>query len=423
MRILFFTHYFPPEVNAPANRTREHCREWVAAGHEVHVITCVPSHPIGEPFPGYHRTWYQREEIDGIVVHRVRTYLAPNKGVLKRTLNFLSFVPTSIWRALQLGSFDVIVGTSPQFFCAVATWLAAKLMWTPWVFELRDLWPESIPAVGAARGYMPLALLERLELRMYRHASAVVCVTRSFIGNLASRGIDPAKLHYVPNGVDVDCWTKGSRAEGRAALDARDGQVLVTYTGTIGMAHDLGTVLTAARSLQASHPEIRFAIVGDGAELPALRSRAEAEGLSNVTFTGLVTRERVADLLAASDISLVTLKASDVFKTVLPSKMFESMAAARPIVMTVGGEAKSTLERACAGLAVTPGDAAGLEAALVRLAADPALRSRMGVSGARFVEREFSRRVWARRYIDLLDAVHLFPSRTGGYGDRVPTVD
>ena len=122
MRILFFTHYFPPEVNAPANRTHEHCREWVAAGHEVHVVTCIPSHPFGKPFPGFRRRWYQHDQIDGIHVHRVWTYMAPNRGVLRRTLNYLSFVPTAALRALRLGRFDVAIGTSPQFFCAVAVW-------------------------------------------------------------------------------------------------------------------------------------------------------------------------------------------------------------------------------------------------------------------------------------------------------------
>jgi len=409
MKILFLSHYFPPEVNAPANRTHEHCREWVKAGHEVHVVTCVPSHPVGAPFPGYRQSWYQREEVDGIVVHRVWTYLAPNKGVLKRTLNFLSFVPTAVWRALRLGSFDVVIGTSPQFFCAVATWMVAALTRTPWVFELRDLWPESIPAVGAARRYMPLSLLERLELFMYRRSSAVVCVTRAFIENLERRGIDGGKLHYVPNGVDADRWATGSRPAGRAMLGAGDRDLLVTYIGTIGMAHDLGTVLAVAASLKTSHPEIRFAVVGEGAELPALRAEAAAEGLSNVTFTGLVAREKVADLLAATDLSLVTLKRSEVFKTVLPSKMFESMASGTPILLSVSGEAQRTLERAGAGVAVAPGDPEALERAILDLAADPARREAMGTAGAQFVAREFSRGVWARRYIDLLGAMRWQP--------------
>jgi hypothetical protein len=151
VRILFFTHYFPPEVNAPANRTHEHCREWVAEGHDVHVVTCTPSHPIGKPFPGFRRCWYHYEQIDGIHVPPRVDAPRSESWSTRRTINYLSFIPTSVFRALRLGRFDVTIGTSPQFFCAVATWLYARLRPTPWVFELRDLWPASIPSVGAMR--------------------------------------------------------------------------------------------------------------------------------------------------------------------------------------------------------------------------------------------------------------------------------
>jgi len=403
MRILFLSHYFPPEVNAPANRTHEHCREWVKAGHEVHVITCVPSHPRGVPFHGYRSRWYQREQIDGITVHRMWTYLAANSGVLKRTINFLSFVPSAVARALTLGSFDVIIGTSPQFFCAVATWMAASLKRTPWVFELRDLWPESIEAVGAGRAYMPLGLLHRLEMRMYRGARMVVSVSRSFMDNLESRGINRAKMAFVPNGVDAEFWKAGSREAGRAALQAKPSDLIVSYIGTVGMAHDLGTVLDVAGRFKSEQPNVRFVIVGDGAELPMLRQRATGAGLTNVVFSGLVPRARIPDYLAASEVSLVTLKRSDVFKTVLPSKMFESMAAGTPIVLAVEGEAKQILVQSGAGVAAMPGDAGSIASELAILLQNAERRRAMGAAGALFVEQEFSRAAWARRYLTVLD--------------------
>ena len=403
MRILFLSHYFPPEVNAPAVRTFEHCREWVKAGHDVHVITCVPSHPAGVVFRGYRSRWYQREEHEGIVVHRVWTWLAANKGILKRTLNFVSFVPSAVWRAMALGSFDVIVGTSPQFFCPVAAWIAASAKGTPWIFELRDLWPESIAAVGAKRRYMPMGLLEWLELHLYRRACAVTCLSQSFVRNLAGRGIAPSKLSYVPNGVQTTFWAAGSRTRGRSALGIDERSFVVSYVGTVGMAHDLGTVLEVAKRLRHERSDVRFVIVGDGAERQMLSDRAAAEGLSNVTFTGLVPRERIPDYLAASDISLVTLKRSDLFKTVLPSKMFEAMAAARPVVLAVEGEAKQVLDRAAAGLAVAPGDPKAMADAVIRLAGDHELCHIMGLAGRQFVDREFSRAVWADRYLDVLE--------------------
>jgi glycosyltransferase involved in cell wall biosynthesis len=402
VRIVFFSHYFPPEVNAPANRTHEHCREWAKAGHEVHVITCTPSHPFGTPFEGYRSPWYRRDEVDGIHVHRVWTYLAANRGVLRRTLNYLSFIPTAAWRGWRLGPFDVAISTSPQFFCAVAAWLYTRVRPTPWVFELRDLWPESIPAVGAMRTSFALRLLERLEMRMYRDATAIVAVTQPFIDTLASRAVPLHKMHFVPNGIEPSFWLTDAREATRTALGVAPNEVLACYVGTIGMAHGLGTVLDAAERLRASTPNVQLLIVGDGAELAELKRVAASRALTNVRFTGMVPRAAVPDILAASDMALVTLKPAAVFKTVLPSKMFEAMAAHRPILLGVDGEARSLLERAHAGVAFPPGDAAALAESIARLVADPAGRAAMGDAGGAFVKREFSRQVWACKYADVL---------------------
>jgi len=414
VRIVFFSHYFPPEVNAPANRTHEHCREWVKAGHEVHVVTCTPSHPIGRPFDGYRRDWYRHDEIDGIHVHRVWTYLAPNRGVIRRTLNYLSFIPTAVWRAWRLGGADVAIGTSPQFFCAVATWVYARVTRTPWVFELRDLWPESIPAVGAMRKSIALRLIARLEMRMYRDATAIVTVTQSFITTLAARGVAASKMHFVPNGIDPAFWRSTSGPSVREELGLSATDVLACYVGTIGMAHGLGTVLDAAEMLRVRMPQAHVLIVGDGAELESLKALAASRRLTNVRFTGLVPREKVPAILAAADVALVTLKPADVFKTVLPSKMFEAMAARRPILLGVDGEARAVLERAGAGVAFPPGDAAALAAAIERLGPDPAARDAMGEAGRSFVKREFSRAAWAARYIDLLSKMATPPLPAAG---------
>jgi glycosyltransferase involved in cell wall biosynthesis len=406
VRILFLTHYFPPEVNAPATRTYEHCREWVAAGHEVHVVTGVPSHPAGRPFSGYRRRWHGHELVDGIHVHRVWTYLADNRGVVRRTLNYLSFAASGAWRGWRLGRFDVAIGTSPQFFCAVGTWLLARTRRIPWVFDLRDLWPESIAAVGVMkRQSTAMRWLERLELELYRDAAAVACVTRSFVTTLAARGVDAGKLHYLPNGVIREFWADGARDETRRTLGLASDTVLVSYVGTTGMAHGLSSLLEAAVHLEQHVPQVQVLIAGDGAELEGLRVAAAELRLTNVRFTGLVPRARVPSLLAASDILLVTLRPSELFRTVLPSKMFEAMAAARPIVLGVDGEARETLLEARAGIPVPPGDSVALADAVRTLARDRALREEMGASGLAFVHREFSRRRWAAGYLALLETV------------------
>jgi glycosyltransferase involved in cell wall biosynthesis len=325
--------------------------------------------------------------------------------VLRRTLNFLSFVPTAVLRALRLGRFDVILGTSPQFFCAVAAWLSAVAKRTPWIFELRDLWPESIGAVGAIRTNLVLRLLERLELRLYHSASGVVCLTRAFMSNLSGRGVDVQKLAYVPNGVSPSFWNSGSRRLGRERLGIGDQEIAVGYVGTVGMAHGLGTVLDAAQKLAASQPQIRIYVVGDGAELPELKRRAAALGLTNVTFTGLRPRGEIADVMAAIDIALVTLMPSDTFKTVLPSKMFEAMAAGKPIVLAVEGEARDVLTAAGGGLCVEPGNPDALARAITSLAANAEFREQLGAAGAAYVRCEFDRGVWANKLAQILTTV------------------
>jgi glycosyltransferase involved in cell wall biosynthesis len=405
MKVLFLSHYFPPEVNAPAIRTFEHCREWAAAGHEVHVITCVPSHPRGIPFPGYRTARYQREELEGIQVHRIWTYLAANQGVVKRTLNYASFLPSAAWRALRLGPFEVIIATSPQFFTAVTGYCVSRLKAAPWIFELRDLWPDSIAAVGAMKSSRLLRMIEKFELHMYRHAQAVVCLTHAFVENLKQRGITSKKLYYVPNGVEVGYWRKGNGAKVREKYGMTDEECLVSYIGTIGMAHGIHTILDCADSLKAVHPDVRFLVVGDGAELDGIREQVKSRRLSNVLLPGLIPHEAVKDYLAATDISLVLLRRSEVFLTVLPSKMFESMAAGKPIILGVEGEARRVLEQSGGGLAVPPENSQALAQAILTLVRDREFRENLGKSGSLFVASEFNRKALAAKYLSLLESI------------------
>jgi glycosyltransferase involved in cell wall biosynthesis len=250
---------------------------------------------------------------------------------------------------------------------------------------------------------LPLRMLEKLELHMYRSARQVVCVTRSFVRNLEGRGIEGGKLAFVPNGVEPGHWNGGDGERVRRELGVGASEVVVSYIGTVGMAHGVGTVIEAARRVAESGLPVRFLVVGDGAELDELRRRASEQGAGNVTFTGLVPRERVRDYMAATDVALVLLRRSELFRTVLPSKMFEAMDAGKPIVLGVEGEAREVLESAGAGLPVTPEDAIEVAEAVLRLAADPALRAQMGRAGAEFVAREYDRRAWGAQLLSILE--------------------
>ena len=203
MHVLFLTDNFPPEVNAPASRTHEHCRQWVAAGARVTVITCAPNFPKGRVFDGYRNRLWQQEVMDGVRVIRVWSYITANEGFARRVLDYMSFMLSAFLASLFVRRVDVVVGTSPQFFTAVAAWAVGAIKRVPFVFELRDLWPESIKAVGAMKQSAAIRLLERLEMFLYRRAARIVSVTHAFRETLIKRGIDGAKIDVVTNGVDV----------------------------------------------------------------------------------------------------------------------------------------------------------------------------------------------------------------------------
>lgn len=404
MRIVFFSHYYPPEVNAPASRTSEHCREWARLGHDVTVVTSAPNHPKGELYPGYRNRLFQREVIDGVKVVRVWTYLAANEGFLRRTLNYFSYMLTAALAVPRLPRPHVYVSTSPQFFCGLAGMVAAKMRSRPWVLEIRDLWPESIITVGAMRKGVAVRLLEWLERLAYRKADRIVSVTDSFVPHITSRCQDEAKIDVIKNGVDLSLFKRGSDPDTVKRELGLEGRFVAAYVGTHGMAHGLDTLLDAATVLKHD-ARIGFLMVGDGAEQARLAARVTNERLDNVKIVGQLPKARMPAIWAATDASLILLKRSDTFLKVLPSKMFEAMAMEVPIVLGVEGEAKALLEAACAGIAITPESAGELAAAVSGLCDDAALAASFGGRGSAFVRDHFDRAQLAQRYLDMLESV------------------
>lgn len=375
MRILFLTDNFPPEVNAPASRTFEHCREWVRAGHQVTVITGAPNFPKGKLFPGYRNWLWQRETMEGIEVVRVWTYIAANAGFARRTLDYLSFMVTGFLVGLFQRRPDVIVGTSPQFFTNCAAWMLSVFRRRPFVFELRDLWPESIKTVGAMQDSMALRLLERLELFLYRRAALVVAVTESFRRNLVARGIDARKIAVVLNGVDLSRFQPLARDPELAGRLGLAGKFVLGYIGTHGMAHALETILETAARIRAL-PEganVRFVLLGDGARKQALREIAASRGLDNVLFLDTVPKADVPRYWSLLDVSIIHLRQADNFTQVIPSKLFECMGMGIPVLHGVAGESAEIVEREGVGLAFEPENAGVLCDSLLRLRRDRAL--------------------------------------------------
>ncbi|HET9428923.1 MAG TPA: glycosyltransferase family 4 protein [Allosphingosinicella sp.] len=405
MHILVLTHYYPPEVNAPASRISEMARAWVEAGERVTIVTCAPNHPRGEVFPGY-RNRFARQEVEGVEVIRLPTFLAANEGFGRRLINYLSYPLSLLFHLPLLPRPDIVVSTSPQFFCGLSGVLLKRRR-RPWVLEIRDLWPESIVAVGAMRRGAVIRLLERIERLAYRKADALVSVTDSFVPHLLAARDGQGPVEVIKNGVDLDFFEAPEEDEAGERLRRElglEGKFVAAYVGTHGMAHGLDTLLKAAERL-IDDERIAFLLVGDGAERDRLERKAKCRGLTNVRIAGQRPKSDMPAIWQATDVSLVLLRRLETFKSVLPSKIFEAMAMRRPIVLGLEGEARTLIEQAGAGIAITPESADELVEALHRLAGDPARAAAMGESGRRFVETHFDRSVLAGHYRGFLETL------------------
>ena len=393
MHILFLTDNFSPESNAPASRTLEHCREWVRAGHDVTVITCAPNFPKGKVFDGYRNRLWQQEQMDDIRVIRVWSYITANEGFVKRILDYQSFMLSATLAAPFVRGVDVVVGTSPQFFTACAAYLVSRLKRIPFVFELRDMWPESIKAVGAMKDLMALRALERVELFLYRKASRIVTVTHAFRNTLMRRGIDGTKIDVVTNGVDLSHFAPQSKDAELVQQLALQDMFVAGYIGTHGMAHALETLLEAAETLQQmpGADNVRLVFLGDGARKLDLVAKSEAMGLRNVLFLESVPKHQVVRYWSVLDVSVIHLRKTDLFTSVIPSKLFECMGMGLPVLHGVAGESAEIVVREQVGQVFESENAQQLVAGLLHMRDNPAAYAdfqRNGLLAARRYDRK-----------------------------------
>jgi glycosyltransferase involved in cell wall biosynthesis len=404
MHILFLTENFPPETNAAATRVSERALYWVKAGHQVTVLTCAPNFPGGKLFDGWENRWRQVGDLGGIRVVRLKTYIAPNEGFARRILDFISFMVSAVVFGLFEPKPDVVVATSPQFFAAVGGWTLTGLRGVPFVFELGDLWPRSITAVGAMKDSLVIRWLERLELFLYRRSAAVVALTRAFKDDLIRRAIPADKIAVVINGVDLPRYAPRPRDAELAAQWGLADAFVIGYVGTHGMAHGLINVLDAAQRLR-DVPRIRFLLVGAGAERQMLMDEARRRGLDNVVFGPPQPKEMMPRVWSLCDVALVHLKDSPAFAEVIPSKIFEAMGMGLPLLLVApAGEASRIIETDQAGLFVPAADPQGLADAARRLEAESGLRA--GLAAASLAAAPLhTRQRQAELFISVLDEV------------------
>jgi glycosyltransferase involved in cell wall biosynthesis len=378
-------------------------RQWIGMGHEVHVGTCFPNHPTGVLHSGYEIKNYQPETLQGIHVHRTRTYITPNKGMLKKTLGHASFWLSARRHILpNMPRPDATIGTSPTFFAAMAARASAAKHRVPFIMEVRDLWPAIFVDLGVLKNHQMIALLERWEMNLYRSATRIVTVTESFRRDIARRGIPTERIVTVPNGADTDTWK--CDAVGATKLRATLGlnnSFVVLYIGAHGISQGLSAIIDAAARVE-TNSKIQFVFVGEGAEREKLQRRVKEKSLKNIRFLEPVDRRGVQAFYSMADLCLVPLRNIPLFDAFIPSKMFEIMSVGRPILASLRGEPAEILRRSGSAEIVEPEDAAAIATAVQVLASDTQRLRQMGDAGSQFVRREYSRAILARRYIEVI---------------------
>ena len=398
MKILFITDNFPPEVNAPATRTYEHVIEWQKQGIEVTVITCAPNFPHGKVYEGYKNKFYQKEDINGIEVIRVWSYVTSNSGFTKRVLDYVSFA----FMAFGVGLFkkqDIIIATSPQFFTTWAAYALSKVKRKPWIFELRDLWPESIKTVGAMKQGRAIDMLEKIELALYRDANKVVAVTDAFKTNLINRGINAEKIEVVTNGSNMELFYPREKDKKLLKELNLENKFIVGYIGTHGMAHSLDFIINSIGNIKEK--DIHFLFIGDGAMKKTIVDIANNLQLENVTFLNPVSKEEVPKYLSIVDVSLAPLKKEDNFKTVIPSKIFEASAMKKPTLLGVEGQAQEILEKYGAGVCFEPENEKDFIEKVLSLKEDKQLYSACQ-AGCEELANSFDRKKLAKKMLNSL---------------------
>ena len=406
MNILYVSQYYPPEMGAPAARVSELAQHWSATGHKVTVLTGFPNHPTGVLDPGYRKRFHRlvwREKLQGVNVFRTWLWPLPNRKSAERILNYSSF----FFSACVAGSFverpDVVIATSPQLLVGLAGWWIARMKRVPLVFEVRDLWPESLLAVGVGSKNSVLnRSLGAIAGFLYRNSGHIVVVTSAVKEHLINQwGVPATRISVVENGVETDLFAPAAGNQAARELNLT-GKFVVSYVGTLGMAHGLGTIVDSAAQLGDEIPEVVFLLVGEGAERKHLLDLVREKGLGNVRFLSQQDREKIPAIISASDVCLVLLRKSDLFKTGVPTKMLEFMSCGRPVILGVDGQARTLLEEADAGLYVEPEDSRSLTDAIRQLHKDPELRQKLGANGRQFILKNLSRKKTSELYRDVL---------------------
>jgi len=400
MDILYISQYYPPEMGAPSARVSELSKYWVKFGNNVTVITGMPNHPDGIIHPTYKWEYFKEERKFGVRVLRVLLYVTPNKGVIKRVISFLSFMITSFIVGILKSGTDVVIATSPQLFVGLSGLIIAKLKGKPFIFEVRDIWPQSAVELGVISNRFIIAAMERLECLLYVKASKIIVAVKGMEKIISQKGIDPQKIHFIPNGIDAERF----KSEKRTILRNRkhlQGKFLVGYAGTIGMAHGLDIIPKTARLLEDTN--IHFVIIGSGAEREKISDIIEKEHLNNVTMLGKMPQETIPSVLSELDMGFVHLKDFPLMHNAVPSKIYEIMASGTPVLAGISGIGRRFIEESGLGYVFRQEDPNDMAQVLRKIIREPKEKlNDIGRHSEQIAFAKFSREDLAYKYLNYL---------------------
>ncbi len=413
MHILLIHQAFAALDEPGGTRHHELARYLAGRGHQVTIIASPVSYLTGIPLhlPPYSEKMGGEQEGGRIRIIRAYTYQALHKSFVHRVFSFFSFMASSFFAGLGVKHVDLVWGTSPPIFQGITAWLLARLKRVPFLFEVRDLWPSFAIAVGVLKNPTLIKMSLWLEGFLYRHADLVVVNSPGYVAHVRGRGA--RRVELVPNGADPQMFDPADPGAGFRSANCLENKFVVLYAGAHGMSNDLGVALAAAKILQdAPVPsDVMVVFLGDGKEKPALQKQAAGMGLSNVIFLSPVPKDEMAAALAGADACLAILKPIEEYKTTYPNKVFDYMAAGRPVVLAIDGVIRDVVEAAGCGLFAQPGDPAALAQAIRQLAADRAASRRMGLAGRAYLERHFGRSEMAEKLAGIMEGMLSQPGR------------
>lgn len=409
MRILYLSQYFPPETGATQARAYEMAYNWVRLGHSVAMLTEIPNHPSGIIHHEYKGKLFEKSKLDGIEVLRVWVKASPHKTFLNRMLFYLSYMVNAFLAGIFFtsGKFDLIYATSPPLFVGGAALVISHIKQIPMIFEVRDLWPESAVALGELTNRRAISIATKLENMCYEHAIQIIVMTEGNFHRLQSRGVPTRKLYVLPNGANVNLFSYNlhEREKYRKNLGL-EGKFVAIYAGIHGLAQGLDMIIEVARLLK-DHTDIHIVMIGEGPTKSEIVNLAQSYELSNITFLHEIPREEVPGYLSMADIALVPLKKAEIFKVALPSKIFDAWACARPILISIDGEARDLVEKINGGKYVIPGEPSKWADAILEVKMKPLDFELMGENGLHYTQQFHSRQALAEKLINHIEKVLL----------------